>query len=345
MEHETKVVEWFNAMDWIQAGSRIAAILAGSVARDVARRLIRRRKIHRDSCPRYRALKRAAISAHVLRKLATIFIPQSPFWPSSIPGDIHPAISGHCVCGHCDRLWRAKLVRLLSRFFLSPRTIGRATWEIAVQEWSGRDLTLRYVQVPAELPGQRALRTQRRNRRVTSSSRGFAYRRGHTIALEQDIAPVIELMRDVGAQLRNHSVFNGKILEDLDIAGIESWTERGITLRARIKVRALEQSDVKREYLMRLKHAFDQAGIRQPRSTVTIMEVNHYARPVGPRHARRNYLSEKAGRFDRPPAVVAAPALLRFNQPFSGRRLHSGSQGRCGWRRPRSPSDPFRCAR
>ncbi len=31
MEHEEKVVQWFNAVDWIQAGSRIAAILAVSL--------------------------------------------------------------------------------------------------------------------------------------------------------------------------------------------------------------------------------------------------------------------------------------------------------------------------
>ena len=67
-------------------------------------------------------------------------------------------------------------------------------------------------------------------------------------------------------------MFESKILEDLDIAGIETWNDRGITLRARIKVRALEQSNVKREYLLRLKHAFDKADIQQPRSTVTIME-------------------------------------------------------------------------
>ena len=49
-----------------------------------------------------------------------------------------------------------------------------------------------------------------------------------------------------------------KILDDLDIAGIESWNCRGITLRARMKVQALEQTNVKREFLLRLKQAFDQ---------------------------------------------------------------------------------------
>jgi small conductance mechanosensitive channel len=108
---------------------------------------------------------------------------------------------------------------------------------------------------------------------VTSSSRTFAYAViDVTIALDQDIAPVIDIMRETGAQLRANSVFGPRILEDLDIAGIETWNDRGITLRARMKVRALEQSNVRREYLMRLKQAFDSADIQQPRSTVTIME-------------------------------------------------------------------------
>jgi hypothetical protein len=33
----------------------------------------------------------------------------------------------------------------------------------------------------------------------------------------------------------------------------------------------LEQSAVRREYLLRLKQAFDQAGIQQPRSTMTLI--------------------------------------------------------------------------
>jgi small conductance mechanosensitive channel len=93
-----------------------------------------------------------------------------------------------------------------------------------------------------------------------------------TIALDQDIEPVIDLMRETGASLRANSVFGPNILDDLDIAGIEAWNERGITLRARFKVRALEQSNVKREFLMRLKQAFDKADIRQPRSTLTLVE-------------------------------------------------------------------------
>ena len=156
--------------------------------------------------------------------------------------------------------------------------------EIAGKSGLVEDLTLRYVQL-RDYEGNVHYVPNGEIAVVTSSSRTFAYAVVDVIiALEQDIAPVLEAMREVGAQMRNHSVFGPKILEDLDIAGVESWNERGITLRARIKVRALEQANVKREYLMRLKHAFDKADIQQPRSMVTIMEraVAPAATPEGP---------------------------------------------------------------
>src|SRR4029079_6780502 len=143
---------------------------------------------------------------------------------------------------------------------------------IAGKSGLGEDLTLRYVQL-RDYEGNVHYVPNGEIGVVTSSSRTFAYAViDVTIALDQDIAPVIEIMRETGAQMRANSVFGPKILEDLDIAGIEAWNDRGITLRARFKVRAQEQSNVKREYLMRLKHAFDKAHIQQPRSTVTLME-------------------------------------------------------------------------
>jgi len=89
-------------------------------------------------------------------------------------------------------------------------------------------------------------------------------------------------MKEAATQMRASPLWSEKILDDLDIAGIESWSDRGITLRARMKVIALEQSNVKREFLMRLKQAFDKADIQQPRSTVTMISAEPRATPEGP---------------------------------------------------------------
>jgi small conductance mechanosensitive channel len=279
MEHEVKVVEWFNAMDWIQAGSRIAAILAVSVLLVfIARRLISGlEKFTASHAHDVEAAKRAATVSNVLRKLATIFITAIAILAifNTLGISILPFLATAGVAGTAVAFGAQSLVKDFFRgfFLLAENQIRQGdVVEIAGKSGLVEDLTLRYVQL-RDYEGNVHYVPNGEIAVVTSSSRTFAYAVVDVIiALEQEIAPVIDVMRTTGAQLRANSVFRDKILEDLDIAGVESWNERGITLRARFKVRALEQSNVKREYLMRLKHAFDQADIQQPRSTVTIVD-------------------------------------------------------------------------
>jgi small-conductance mechanosensitive channel len=292
MEHEQKVVQWFNAMDWIQAGSRITAILVITfILVFIARRLISGlERFTATHAHDIEAQKRAATVSNVLRKLATILITALAILAifNTLGISILPFLATAGVAGIAIAFGAQSLVKDFFRgFFLLAENQIRQGDVVEVAGKSGlvEDLTLRYVQL-RDYEGNVHYVPNGEIGVVTSSSRTFAYAVVDvTIALEQDIAPVIEVMRATGSQLRANSVFGEKILEDLDIAGIESWNDRGITLRARMKVRALEQSNVKREFLLRLKHAFDQADIRQPRSTVTFVERTEPARspvPEGP---------------------------------------------------------------
>jgi small conductance mechanosensitive channel len=287
MGHEEKVVQWFNAVDWIQAGSRIAAILGVSfLLVYIARRLISGlEKFTATHAYDVEAQKRAATVSNVLRKLATIFITCIAILAifNTLGISILPFLATAGVAGIAIAFGAQSLVKDFFRgfFLLAENQIRQGdVVEIAGKSGLVEDLTLRYVQL-RDYEGNVHYVPNGEIGVVTSSSRTFAYAVVDVaIALDQDIAPVIEVMRETGAQLRANSVFGPKILDELDIAGIESWNDRGITLRARIKVRALEQSNVKREYLMRLKHAFDKARIKQPRATVTIMERT--GAPAGP---------------------------------------------------------------
>ena len=288
MGKEDKVVQWFNAVDWIQAGSRIAAILAVSfLLVFIARRLISGlEKFTASHAHDVEAQKRAATVSNVLRKLATILISAIAVLAifNTLGISILPFLATAGVAGIAIAFGAQSLVKDFFRgfFLLAENQIRQGdVVEIAGKSGLVEDLTLRYVQL-RDYEGNVHYVPNGEIGVVTSSSRTFAYAVVDVIiALDQDIAPVIEAMRETGAQLRNHSQFADKILDELEIAGVESWNERGITLRARIKVRALEQANVKREYLMRLKHAFDKADIQQPRSTVTIMERTRAA-PEGP---------------------------------------------------------------
>lgn len=290
MGHEEEVVEWFNAVDWIQAGSRIAVILVVTfVLITVARRLITGlEKFTASHAHDVEARKRAATLSNVLRKLASIFIGLIAALAifNTLGISILPFLATAGVAGIAIAFGAQSLVKDFFRgfFLLAENQIRQGdVVEIAGKSGLVEDLTLRYVQL-RDYEGNVHYVPNGEIGVVTSSSRTFAFAVVDiSIALEQDVQPVLDLMRETGAAMRAHSVWGQKILDDLDIAGIESWNDRGITLRARMKVRALEQSNVRREFLMRLKQAFDAHDIQQPRSTVTLVSAPARApTPEGP---------------------------------------------------------------
>jgi len=291
MRNDEQVVSWFNNINWIQAGSRIAAILVVSVVLVfIARRLIvALEQFTGRHALDIEARRRAATLSNVLRKLATIFIVAIAVLAifNTLGISILPFLATAGVAGIAVAFGAQSLVKDFFRgfFLLAENQIRQGdVVEIAGKSGLVEDLTLRYVQL-RDYEGNVHYVPNGEIGVVTSASRTFAYAVVDVIiALDQEVEPVLEVMRETGTQLRAHALFGPKILDDLDIAGVESWNERGITLRARFKVQALEQSGVRREYLMRLKQAFDKAGIRQPMSTMMLVggEAVRARAPEGP---------------------------------------------------------------
>ncbi|MGH8671919.1 MAG: mechanosensitive ion channel family protein, partial [Burkholderiales bacterium] len=106
---------------------------------------------------------------------------------------------------------------------------------------------------------------------VTNRSRGFAYSvMDIGVGYGENVDAVFDVMRAVAAEMREDPVSGPKILEDLEIAGVESWADSAIILRCRLKVMPLEQCNTRREYLRRLKYAFDVHGIEIPYPHLTV---------------------------------------------------------------------------
>ena len=106
---------------------------------------------------------------------------------------------------------------------------------------------------------------------VTNMSRGFAQSVVDVgIAYRENVDEAFDVMREVGRDLRADDVFGPKILEDLEIAGVERWADSSVDVRCRFKVVPLEQWNVRREFLRRLKKAFDAHGIEIPFPHVTV---------------------------------------------------------------------------
>src|SRR3569833_1549682 len=106
---------------------------------------------------------------------------------------------------------------------------------------------------------------------VTNRSRGFAYAVIDVgVAYREDVDEIYGLMREVATGLRADPELGGKIVDDLEIAGVDQWGDSAVVIRCRFKVMPLEQWGVRREFLYRLKKAFDAAGVEIPFPHLTV---------------------------------------------------------------------------
>lgn len=106
---------------------------------------------------------------------------------------------------------------------------------------------------------------------VSNMSREFAFAvLDIGIAYRSDIDLAYRVIRETAEALQTDSEFGPRLLDAVEIAGIDAWAESAIVIKVRFKVRALEQWNVKREFLRRLKYAFDDARIEIPFPHLTV---------------------------------------------------------------------------
>lgn len=147
-----------------------------------------------------------------------------------------------------------------------------------------QEITLRYVQL-RDYEGAVHYVPNGTIVTVTNRSRGYAFAVMDVgIAYKESIDRVYEVMRETAQELRNDSQFGPRILEDIEISGVEQWADSAVMLKSRIKTVALEQFTVRREYLRRLKLAFDRHGIEIPfpQRTVHTVSSGDAAKPALP---------------------------------------------------------------
>ncbi len=90
------------------------------------------------------------------------------------------------------------------------------------------------------------------------------------VAYRENLDEVYAVMRETAAALRADAAYAPRILAPLELAGVERWDDSAVVVRCRFKVAPLAQWDVRREYLKRLKQAFDERGIEIPYPHVTV---------------------------------------------------------------------------
>ncbi len=100
---------------------------------------------------------------------------------------------------------------------------------------------------------------------VTNRSTEFAFALIDIgIAYKSNIDQAIEVLRQVALDLRQDPLLGPKIIDDIEVAGVESLGDSAVVLRSRMRVVPLAQWEVRRAFLKRIKEAFDASDIEIP---------------------------------------------------------------------------------
>lgn len=143
--------------------------------------------------------------------------------------------------------------------------------EVAGRGGLVEDLTLRYVRL-RDLEGHVHYVPNGEIKLVTNRTRGHATPVVDVpISYAADPDAVLQVMREVAAALRADPDWSARIAGEMEVIGVDRWADSSVVLRARFKVvPPIQQWNVKREYLRRLKKAFDERGIEIPFPQLTL---------------------------------------------------------------------------
>ncbi|MBF4991436.1 mechanosensitive ion channel family protein [Methylophilus sp. QUAN] len=144
--------------------------------------------------------------------------------------------------------------------------------EIANKSGLVEEITLRYIKM-RDYEGNVHYVPNGQITTVTNRSRDFAYAvMDIRVGYDENIAKVMQIMHEVGASILQDTQLQDKVLDKLDIAGVDNLAESAVIIRCRMKVRPLEQWAIKREYLKRIKNAFDAQQIEIPFPHLTVYQ-------------------------------------------------------------------------
>ncbi len=84
------------------------------------------------------------------------------------------------------------------------------------------------------------------------------------IAYKENTDKVIEIMKSVGSEMKQDENVGSFMLDEPEIFGVDKFDDSAVVIKGRIKTKPIRQWQVGREYLRRIKLAFDDVGIEIP---------------------------------------------------------------------------------
>jgi small conductance mechanosensitive channel len=125
---------------------------------------------------------------------------------------------------------------------ISVRTIG-------LRDLSGRAHTIPFSEVTT----------------ITNHTKDFAFAEMDIgVGYREDVDDVIEILRQIGAELELDPDYAESILEPIQVLGLDQFADSAVIIKARIKTKPMTQWAVKRGFNRLMKYRFDELGIEIP---------------------------------------------------------------------------------
>lgn len=251
------------------------------------------------------SVKRAETLGRVFRYLASVvvWLVAGTLVLSEVGISVAPILGAAGVVGLAVGFGAQSLVKdYFTGFFLLLENQIRQGDVVKLGEHAGlvEEVTLRYVRL-RDYDGQVHFVPNGEIRTVVNLSRDYAQAVVDVgVGYGEDLDRVMQVMFDEARQLRLDPLFAAMILDDFELAGVESWNDSAVTVRGRFRVAPLQQWAVRREYLKRLKAAFDRHGIEIPFPQMTLH------RPVA-RRGGGNAAPVAPDASGKPPVLAATP--------------------------------------
>ncbi|MCF8062273.1 MAG: mechanosensitive ion channel [Deltaproteobacteria bacterium] len=128
------------------------------------------------------------------------------------------------------------------------------------------------------------------------------------VAYREDIDEVIEILKELGEELRSDPEFGDRILGPLEVFGLDRFEDSAIIVRIRFNTRPMKQWGIKREYYRRMKRVFDERGIEIPFPHRTLYMGEPKEGPAPPVYVR---VDKKAGKGGDRGGEQALPAPVQ----------------------------------
>ncbi|MGB2660832.1 MAG: mechanosensitive ion channel domain-containing protein [Candidatus Omnitrophota bacterium] len=84
------------------------------------------------------------------------------------------------------------------------------------------------------------------------------------VAYKENVDRVMDVIKDVGNEMRGDEYFGKLILDELEMLGVDDFADSAVIIKFRMKTLPIKQWEVMREFRRRLKNKFDELGIEIP---------------------------------------------------------------------------------